>query len=258
MLSWSLAGTVLFVVFELFAGIRAGSLALLSDAGHNFTDALALGLAAFGFYLQHKPADDVKTYGYHRAGVLAAFVNALTLVILSGFIFYESAARLRKPEPVQETVMMAVAGLGLLLNGAIMAAQAVFARHELVLFDVEELSTHGGSIRIYARHLADKSRKVSASANAMLERERALGFDKLDTYAGFGRKVVGLKHALLRLLSQHVASVSFTYSHHWQPGDLVAWDEVHALHRAPDNFAPHERKVVRVTAGRAVPKAAFS
>lgn len=122
MLSWSLAGTVLFVVFELFAGIRAGSLALLSDAGHNFTDALALGLAAFGFYLQHKPADDVKTYGYHRAGVLAAFVNALTLVILSGFIFYESADRLRKPEPVQETVMMAVAGLGLLLNGAIMAA----------------------------------------------------------------------------------------------------------------------------------------
>lgn len=122
MLGWSLAGTVLFVVFELFAGVRAGSLALLSDAGHNFTDALALGLAAFGFYLQSKPADDVKTYGYHRAGVLAAFVNALTLVILSGFIFYESAERLRKPEPVQETVMMAVAGLGLLLNGAIMAA----------------------------------------------------------------------------------------------------------------------------------------
>lgn len=81
-----------------------------------------------------------------------------------------------------------------------MAAQAVFARHELVLFDVEELSTHGGSIRIYARHLVDKARKVSARANAMLERERAQGFDKLDTYAGFGRKVVGLKHALLRLL----------------------------------------------------------
>jgi cobalt-zinc-cadmium efflux system protein len=122
MLGWSLAGTVLFVVFEAFAGVRAGSLALLSDAGHNFTDALALGLAAFGFYLQHKPADDVKTYGYHRAGVLAAFVNALTLVILSGFIFYESVERLRKPEAVQENVMMIVAALGLLLNGAIMAA----------------------------------------------------------------------------------------------------------------------------------------
>ncbi|MGE3690839.1 MAG: TauD/TfdA dioxygenase family protein [Novosphingobium sp.] len=65
-------------------------------------------------------------------------------------------------------------------------------------------------------------------------------------------------HALLRMLCQHVASTSFTYRHHWHPGDLVAWDEVHALHRAPDDFAPHERKVVRVTAGRAVPLAAFS
>lgn len=79
---------------------------------------------------------------------------------------------------------------------------------------------------------------------------------------GYTVHINGLKrresHALLRMLCHHVASVSFTYSHHWHPGDLVAWDEVHALHRAPDNFAPHERKVVRVTAGRAVPKAAFS
>ena len=62
-------------------------------------------------------------------------------------------------------------------------------------------------------------------------------------------------HALLRMLSQHVASANCTYRHHWQPGDLVAWDEVHALHRAPDDFAPHHRKVVRVTAGRVVPTA---
>lgn len=63
-------------------------------------------------------------------------------------------------------------------------------------------------------------------------------------------------HALLRMLCQHVASVDYTYRHHWLPGDLVAWDEVFALHRAPMDFAPHERKVVRVTAGRAVPTAA--
>src|SRR5581483_9184793 len=82
-LSWSLAATVVFVGIELVAGLRSHSLALVSDAGHNFTDALALFLAWFGFYLQSKPADESKTYGYHRAGVLSAFVNALTLVALS-------------------------------------------------------------------------------------------------------------------------------------------------------------------------------
>ena len=73
---WSLLATALFVLVEFIAGIRAHSLALLSDAGHNFTDALALLLAWFGFYLQSKPANETKTYGYHRAGVLTAFVNA--------------------------------------------------------------------------------------------------------------------------------------------------------------------------------------
>lgn len=120
MLNWSLAITGAFVVVELVAGFRAHSLALISDAGHNFTDAVALGLAAFAFYLQSKPADGVKTYGYQRAGVLAAFVNALTLVVLSGFIFWESYQRLVAPAPVEETVMMVVAGLGLVVNTSIM------------------------------------------------------------------------------------------------------------------------------------------
>ena len=109
-----------FVAVEVVAGLRAHSLALLSDAGHNFTDALALLLAWFGFYLQSRPADQVKTYGYHRAGVLTAFVNALTLVALSVWIFYESWLRLRHPAAVNETVMMFVAGAGILLNGGIM------------------------------------------------------------------------------------------------------------------------------------------
>jgi len=84
--------------------------------------ALALGLAWAAFYLQSKPADETKTYGYHRASVLAAFINALTLVALSVWILYESVLRLRAPEPVNETIMMAVAGLGLVMNGSIMLA----------------------------------------------------------------------------------------------------------------------------------------
>jgi cobalt-zinc-cadmium efflux system protein len=77
-------------------------------------------LAWFGVYLQSRPADEVKTYGYHRAGVLTAFVNALTLVALAAWIFYEGWQRLRHPAPVGETVMMLVATAGLALNGGIM------------------------------------------------------------------------------------------------------------------------------------------
>lgn len=76
---------------------------------------------------------------------------------------------------------------------------------------------------------------------------------------GYVAHIVGLKrpesHALIRMLCQHVRSASFIYRHHWHPGDLVVWDEVFALHRAPDDFMPHDRKVVRVTAGRQVPTA---
>jgi cobalt-zinc-cadmium efflux system protein len=119
-LKWSLVGTLVFVAVQMGAGLTAGSLALLSDAGHNFTDALALGLALFGVYLQKKPADESRTFGYGRGGVLAAFVNALALVLLSVFVFYEAWERLWQPQPVQEMTMIAVAGLGIVLNVAIM------------------------------------------------------------------------------------------------------------------------------------------
>ena len=128
---WSMVATFVFVVIEVVAGIQAHSLALLSDAGHNVTDAGALLLAWVAFYLQSKPADESKTYGYHRAGVLAAFVNALTLLVLSAWIFYESIVRLSKPEPVHEWVMMAVAVGGLLLNCGIMLALRSASRHDL-------------------------------------------------------------------------------------------------------------------------------
>ena len=119
-LGWSIAATVAFVALEAAAGIRAHSLALLSDAGHNFTDALALLLAAFGFYLESRPADEEKTYGYHRAGVLAAFINALTLLLLALYIFHESYQRLVAPPVVDELTMLVVVGFGLVVNVAIM------------------------------------------------------------------------------------------------------------------------------------------
>ena len=119
-LKWSFLATILFVVVEAVAGFRSGSLALVSDAGHNFTDALALVLATIGVYMQSKPADSVKTYGYHRAGVLTAFANALTLVVIALFIFYEAWQRFSHPRHIEEWTMFWVAVAALVLNGGIM------------------------------------------------------------------------------------------------------------------------------------------
>ncbi|MGA8029586.1 MAG: cation diffusion facilitator family transporter [Bryobacteraceae bacterium] len=118
----SLVATLLFTAFEVMAGLRSGSLALLSDAGHNFTDALALLLAAIGLYLQGKPANQNKTYGYQRAGVITAFLNASTLILISLVIFWEAIGRILHPQPVNERIMMWVAAAALVLNGAIMLA----------------------------------------------------------------------------------------------------------------------------------------
>jgi len=130
-LKWSLGLTIAFVALEIAAGLEARSLALLSDAGHNFTDALALLLAWFGYYVAQRPADEVKTYGYHRAGVLAAFVNALVLLALAAYIFYESYRRWLAPQPVHEITMLVVAGLGLVVNLVIMHGLASERRRDL-------------------------------------------------------------------------------------------------------------------------------
>jgi cobalt-zinc-cadmium efflux system protein len=119
-LAWSLAATSAFVVIELVAGIRSHSLALVSDSFHNATDALALLLAWFAVFLQNKPADESRTFGYHRAGVLAAFVNAVVLIGLSAWMLYESVLRLMAPQAVNQDVMIWVAAGGIVLNGGIM------------------------------------------------------------------------------------------------------------------------------------------
>jgi cobalt-zinc-cadmium efflux system protein len=130
-LSYSIFLMLALAAAEAAAGYWTGSLALGSDAAHNFSDSLALALAWFAYYAQSKPPTEVKTYGYHRAGVLAAFVNALTLVALSGWIFYESVLRLRQPEPVNEGIMIVVAALGLVLNAGIMLALRQASRHDI-------------------------------------------------------------------------------------------------------------------------------
>jgi cobalt-zinc-cadmium efflux system protein len=115
----SLGVTLAYIVLLVVAGVRAHSLALLSEAGHNLSDFLALALSLVAVYFQSRPANPSKTYGYQRAGVLAALVNASSLVVVSFFIFYEAFRRLQHPEQVEASVMMWVAAAGVVMNGAI-------------------------------------------------------------------------------------------------------------------------------------------
>jgi cobalt-zinc-cadmium efflux system protein len=115
----SLLVTLGYIVLLVIAGIRAHSLALLSEAGHNLSDFLALLLSLVAVYLQARPPSATKTYGYHRAGVLAALINAASLVVISFFIFYEAFRRLQTPEHVNAPTMMWVAAAGVVMNGVI-------------------------------------------------------------------------------------------------------------------------------------------
>jgi cobalt-zinc-cadmium efflux system protein len=123
--------TALFVVVELIAGLAANSLALVGDAFHNFTDTLALVLALAAVRIERRPANPGKTYGYHRAGVLAAFINSGTLVAFTLYLFYEAVHRLREPHPVDSRAMLIVAAAGFVLNGAITWWLHDDGRHDL-------------------------------------------------------------------------------------------------------------------------------
>ena len=118
-LRYSLVATFAYVLVTLFAGIKAHSLALLSEAGHNVTDLLALLLSWVAVFIQTRPPSATKTFGYHRAGVLAAFVNALTLVAIAFYIFYEAVLRMRNPVEVHPKIMIWVAVIGVAMNGVI-------------------------------------------------------------------------------------------------------------------------------------------
>jgi len=118
-LRFSLVVTLAYIVLLVLAGVRSHSLALLSEAGHNLSDFFALLLSLIAVYLQSRPPSATKTYGYHRAGVLAALANAASLVAVSLLIFYEAFRRWRNPLQVHAEVMIGVAAAGVVMNGVI-------------------------------------------------------------------------------------------------------------------------------------------
>jgi cobalt-zinc-cadmium efflux system protein len=112
----ALAITGLMTVVELVGGLLSNSLALLGDAGHMFTDTLALGLSVVALSLARRPASQTRTYGFHRAEVLAALANGTILVLICGYLFYEAYQRFVEPPEVQGGLMLGVAAIGLLAN----------------------------------------------------------------------------------------------------------------------------------------------
>lgn len=108
--------TVIILIAELVGGLLANSLALLSDAGHVVTDIFALGLAWFATVQADRPANARKTFGYHRVGILAALVNAVTLIVIAFAIVLEAIQRFQHPEPVQPLIMFLAAGIGIVVN----------------------------------------------------------------------------------------------------------------------------------------------
>jgi cobalt-zinc-cadmium efflux system protein len=108
--------TATFMLVEVVGGILSGSLALLADAGHMFTDTMALALTAFAFRASVRPADKKRSFGYQRFQIIAAFVNGLSLLVIVGWILVEAVRRFIDPPDVIGQTMLVVAGAGLIVN----------------------------------------------------------------------------------------------------------------------------------------------
>ena len=108
--------TGLFTIVEVVGGLLSSSLALLADAGHMFTDTLALGLAALAFHVSSRPADAQRSFGYHRLQIIAAFVNGISLLLIVAWILFEAVQRMLEPPEVLGQTMLIVAIGGLIVN----------------------------------------------------------------------------------------------------------------------------------------------
>jgi len=121
-LSWSVGATFALVVTELVGGYLGHSLALVSDAVHNLSDIPTLVISWLALRWAERPPTSQKTYGYHRAGILAAFTNAILLALVALYLFYEAYERLRHPVAVHEQVMIWISLAALAVNGGISLA----------------------------------------------------------------------------------------------------------------------------------------
>jgi cobalt-zinc-cadmium efflux system protein len=148
--------TASFMVAEVIGGLLSGSLALIADAGHMLTDAVALALAWAGFYFGKRAASATKTFGYLRLEVLAGFVNAVTLFALVAWIAWEALGRLLAPTPVLAGPMLVVAVIGLAVNIAVFLI--------LRRADTEHVNIQGAMLHVLGDLLGSVAAIVAAVA----------------------------------------------------------------------------------------------
>ncbi len=129
----SLSLTAGFVLVEVIAGIFGNSLALLTDAAHNFTDVIALGLSWYALKIATKPANAGKTFGYHRVGILVALVNSTTLILIAFGIFYEAYHRFLAPPVVDSVILIGVGTLAFFINAGTAWLVKTGSEHDLNL-----------------------------------------------------------------------------------------------------------------------------
>ncbi|MFG6159426.1 cation diffusion facilitator family transporter [Halomonas sp. 1390] len=153
-LFWAILLTGGFMVAEVVGGILSGSLALLADAGHMLTDTAALALAWFAARISRRPADEKRSFGYHRVQILAAFVNGLTLIAIVVWILIEAIRRLLSPVEVTGSTMLVIAGLGLLVNVVVFAI--------LHFGDRENLNIRGAALHVLGDLLGSVAAIVAA------------------------------------------------------------------------------------------------
>ena len=169
-LAWVLALTLIYTAAEVVGGLVSNSLALLADAGHMMTDNLAISLALFAAWVASRPPDRARTYGYHRAEILAALVNGVALVVICVFIFWEAWQRIQDPPEVAYGLMAIVATGGLLVN--LVAAKMLHGHH------------HGLNVRAaYLHVLGDLLGSIGALTAAGLM--AAFGWRWADPLASF-------------------------------------------------------------------------
>ena len=116
-LFWSIVLNIFITVAQIIGGLLANSLSLLTDALHNFSDVLSLVISWFAHKLAHKPADHKRTFGFKRAEIMAALINATSLLAISIFLIKEAVIRFYNPEAVQANWVIALGLLSILVNG---------------------------------------------------------------------------------------------------------------------------------------------
>ncbi|HET8521879.1 MAG TPA: cation diffusion facilitator family transporter [Thermomicrobiales bacterium] len=155
-LAIALGITTVFLIVEIIGGLTAESLALLADAGHMATDVAALALSLFAIWLARRPATPRHSFGYLRAEILAAFVNAALLIVVTIFIFWEAIRRLTGPPEVRSGLMLIIAFAGLLANAASAAVLMRGGGHE------HNLNTRGAFLHVVGDFLGSAAAIIAA------------------------------------------------------------------------------------------------